>query len=111
MTVTGAQFIPNEGVVFHQMVLESLDLSTDSFLVQNSLHSHGGSLLRIPRWKEYFLSYDFFHTHSQSITRTQTGFTFSDPNKGYMRLVDDRNMNPDEWYLFPQAYKITLTPP
>ena len=114
LTVTGAYLLPDRVTIFfHQMVLDRIDNENDCFnaeyVIHNTSFGHGGPVLKIPKTRAYYVN--------ESIMRNnQTGpneFKFYGPNPGdFMRLVNEKsgNMQPNTWYLLPQAYSITLTP-
>merc|ERR1719215_1617252 len=115
LTVTGAYLLPDRVTIFfHQMVLDRIENEADcnkaEYVIHNTSFEHGGSVLKIPKTRAYYVN--------ESIMKAnQTGpneFKFYRPNPGdFMWLVNERvgnTMQPNTWYLLPQAYSITLVP-
>jgi hypothetical protein len=123
LTVTGAYLLPDryidgeffpEEVFFHQMVLDSIENEADynkaKYVIHNTSFGKDGPDLKIPKTRAYYVN--------ESIMRAnQTGqneFKLYGPNLGdFMWLVNERvgnTMQPNTWYLLPQAYSIILTP-
>jgi len=122
LTVTGAYLLPDrvidgdffqEEVFLHQMVLDRIENEFDynkaEYVIQNTSFAEGGPVLKIPKTRAYYVN-------ESMMRNNQTGpneFKFYGPKPGdFMWLVNERvgNMQPETWYLLPEAYSITLTP-
>ena len=91
------------------MVLDSVDLSTDDYVIHNSLFDHGGPVLRIPKSREYYVNEDVMLKNHKG----RGEFKFYGKKGEFMWLVNENfgnTMKPNMWYLLPQAYSITLIP-
>jgi hypothetical protein len=103
LTVTGAYLKPTGDLIFHQMILDRVEI--DEYILQNTLHSSEIEesqrlpLLRIDRQKRYY----GFSDNSRGI--------INGPNGEFLLLTNENcnSMNEEEWYLLPEAYSITLT--
>jgi hypothetical protein len=112
LTVTGAYLLPDLSLFFHQMVLDSIDNEFDyyraEYIIQNTSFENGGPVLKIPKTRAYYVN--------ESIMRAnQTGpneFKYDNQNGHFLWLVNEEfeNMQPETWYLLPQAYSVTLVP-
>jgi hypothetical protein len=122
LTVTGAYLLPDriidgdffpEEVFFHQMVLDrtenEADYNNSKYVIHNTSFAAGGPVLKIPKTRAYYVN-------ESMMRNNETGpneFKFYGPNPGdFMWLVNKRfgNMQPENWYLLPRAYSITLVP-
>jgi hypothetical protein len=122
LTVTGACFLPDRiidgthypaEVFFHQMVLDRIENPADydkaEYVIRNTSFQHGGPVLKIPKTRAYYVN-------ELMMLNNQTGpneFKFYGPQPcDFMWLVNEKfgNMQPNTWYLLPQAYSLTLVP-
>ena len=121
MTVTGAYLLPDqiidgdffpEEVFFHQMVLDSIDnefdYNTAEYVIHNTSFGEDGPALTISKTRAYYVD-------ESAMRNNQTGpneFKYYGQNGDFMWLVNEKfgNMQPETWYLLPQAYSITLVP-
>ena len=90
------------------MLLDRIDDSTDEYVVQNTSFDIGGSVLRIPKSRAYYVTGDVMLKNSFGPDE----YKFYGKKGEFMWLVNERfgNMQPNTWYLLPQAYSITLVP-
>ena len=108
LTVTGALLIPSKGVLFHQMVLDRIDDVADEYVIQNTLISEGGSVLRISKSNAYYANENLMLRNNPAPGE----FKYYGRNGEFMWLVNERfanTMQPNKWYLLPQAYSLTLS--
>ena len=79
------------------------------YILQNTLEPPSDSLVKISLKKRYYVELGMFNS---CYDRHSGDFIYRGANNMLMHLTNDKHpsMNPDEWYLLPQAYKITLTP-
>ena len=94
------------------MVLDRIEHENDCFnaeyVIQNTSFAEDGPVLRIPKTRAYYVKESMMHAN-------QTGpneFKYYGQNGDFMWLVNERfgNMQPETWYLLPQAYSIKLVP-
>ena len=122
LTITGAYLFPKrlidgvmhpEEVIFHQMVLDHIDNPDDNdkaeYVIANTSFAECGAAIKIPKTRAYYVN--------EAVMRyNRTGpdeFKFYGPKPGdFMWLVNERfgNMQPNTWYLLPEAFSITLSP-
>ena len=112
MTVTGAYLLSDRVTVFfHQMVLDSIENEDDpnnaTYVIHNSSIQHGGSAINIPKTRAYYAN-----EYVMQANKTGNEYKYYGQNGDFMFLVNDKigNMQPETWYLLPQAYSIILTP-
>ena len=120
LTVSGSYLFPAEvedGILYpevvaiHQMVLDRIENEADydnaEYVIHNTSFGHGGPVLKIPKTRAYYVN-------EQMMLANRNGYNeykFYGPQPGdFMWLVNERfgNMQPNTWYLLPQAYSITL---
>ncbi|CBY16104.1 unnamed protein product [Oikopleura dioica] len=117
LTVTGAYLVPSEfidgdffpeEVLIHQMVLDRVDDSTAEYVIHNTSFGESGPVLRIAKENAYYT------TDQRMMVMNAAGeFKFNGQNGEEWSLVNElvaSTMKPKTWYLFPQAYSITLVP-
>jgi hypothetical protein len=111
LTVTGVYMFPNDPKpIYHQMILERVE--NDHYVLFNTLHSEEIAasqrlpLLRIHRKKRYFYQKEKIVDYYDP---NQRDYIYKWENK-FMRLTSELTMKKEEWYLFPTAYSITITP-
>ena len=112
LTVTGAYLVPDRHdgrdfiglVFFHQMVLDRID--NEEYVIHNTSFDEGGPVLRIPITRAYYVNGDVMFKNSYGPDE----FKFYGDKGVFMWLVNERfkNMQPNTWYLCPQAYSLTL---
>ena len=96
------------------MILDRVE--NDEYVLQNTLHSskiassQNRPLLRIHRKKRYYADIE---TMLKFYDGNQGDYIFRGENKvfGLLTSAGQPTMNKEEFYLMPQAYSITLTPP
>ena len=111
LTVTGAYLLPGRSEpFFHQMVLDSIENDDDPnkalYVFHNTSIEHGGSALKIPKSRAYYAKEYVMQNY-------KVGNEYKyDCNGVFMWMVNEKigNMQPETWYLLPQAYSIILTP-
>ncbi|CBY31069.1 unnamed protein product [Oikopleura dioica] len=113
LTVTGAFLLPDlVTVFFHQMVLDRIDNPTDCFnaeyVIHNTSFDEGGPVLKIPKTRAYYVN-EFMMQNNQT---GPNEYKYYGQNGEFMWLVNEnyQNMQPNTWYLLPQAYSLTLVP-
>ena len=130
LTVTGAYLMPggyengiyyDADVFFHQMVLDHIDNPSDyynaEYVIKNTSFQQGGSDLRIPKTRGYYVSADVMANNQTG----QNEFKYYGPQNAipngpkpgdFMWLMNEQSgmMQPNTWYLLPQAYSIILVP-
>ena len=106
LTVTCALKKANE-VVFHQMTLDKVE--NGEYILQNTLEPPSASLIKISLSKRYYAELSMFRSCYDHYSQD---FIYRGANNMLMHLTNetDPSMKTGEWYLFPWAYKITLTP-
>ena len=79
------------------------------YVLQNTLVSHSASCLRISLSKRYYVEQSLFYSCYDQNSRD---FIYRGLKNELLYLMneDDPSKKTGEWYLFPWAYKITLTP-
>ena len=94
------------------MTLDKID--NGDYVLQNTLVSNSASCLRISMSKRYYVEQILFH---HCYDQNSRDYFFRSPKKFFSKNVkiylineDDPNIKSGESYLFPWAYKITLTP-
>ena len=109
LTVTGAFLLSDDTILFHQMVLDRVDDSSNEYIIQNSDFDRGTPVMRIPKAREYY-------ANEEVMLENNIGpgeFKYKGPNGECMSLVNEDfgdTMKSNKWYLLPQAYSITLVP-
>ena len=90
------------------MVLDRVDDQTDEYIVQNTAFDLDAPVLRIPKSRAYYVTGDVMLKNSFGPGE----YKFYGKKGEFMWLVNERfgNMQPNTWYLLPQAYSITLVP-
>ena len=91
------------------MVLDRVDDSTDEYVVQNTSFDIGGAVLRIPKSRAYYVTGDVMLKNSYGPGE----YKFNGKKGEFMWLANERfgnTMQPNIWYLLPQAWSITLVP-
>ena len=90
------------------MVLDRVDDQTDEYFVQNTAFDLAAPVLRIPKSRAYYVTGDVMLKN----TFGPGEYKFYGKKGEFMWLVNERfgNMQPNTWYLLPQAYSITLVP-
>ena len=117
VTVTGAYLLPDriidgnffpKKVFFHQMVLDRIDDLTNKYVIQNTSFDEGGPVLKIPKKNAYYTS------NPNMMNLNAAGqYKLNGQNGEEWTLVNENvgnTMQPETWYLLPQAYSITLVP-
>ena len=91
------------------MVLDRIDDSRDEYVVQNTSFDIGGPVLRIPKSRAYYVTGDVMLKNSYGPGE----YKFYGRKGEFMWLANQHfgnTMQPNTWYLLPQAYSITLVP-
>ena len=96
------------------MILDRVE--NDEYILQNTLHlkeieeSQRLPLLRIKRKKHYYV---YNQTIANRYDRNQGDYIYRGANNEFMFLTSEGKptMKKEEWYIFPNAYSIKLTPP
>ena len=111
LTVTGVYLLSGASEpFFHQMVLDSIenedDLNKATYVIHNTWLEHGGSAIKIPKTRAYYANQYVMQAYKDGDEYKY------DCNGVFMWMVNDKigNMQPETWYLLPQAFSIILTP-
>ena len=130
MAVTGAFLLPDrivdgvfvpEEVFFHQMVLDHIENPADyakaNYVIHNTSFAEGGPVLKIPKTRPYYVAWDVMLNNQTGLYEFKYyGPQVAIPNGpkpgDFMWLMNEQSgmMQPNTWYLLPQAYSIALIP-
>ena len=99
LSVTGAYLLPDDSIIFHQMILDRVE--NDEYVLQNTMLSMDAPVIRVPVNRPYY--------KPVNTVRYKNGMI--------KKIIDDDgvneqigNMETAEWYLLPDAFSVRLTP-
>jgi hypothetical protein len=127
LTVTCAYLPPDKVIdgkshpakrIYHQMTLDRIDNPDDyynaEYVLANTSIDYGEPVIRIPKTRPYYCRSEAFMYENETGSNEYKYYgknANGEANGDFMWLVNYEigNMEPDTWYLLPQAYSITLT--